>query len=196
MIKWVKLNNLINSIHCSITCGEGLGNETDSCTWKIEKINWSIGDKQNFKSKLWNWLKIEAMSNGERAKIPSTVLVKGSWLAVVGTTRSEVQFFTMFTQNKSKAKVLEIISHTKHTSKSPTRLWLSSFRCPCSAAQMSHFYHLTLLVKIIHIFFWKCTSTNHAHTTILIYGYLGFLLSDTFSCSSPFLDNKSYQFNC
>ena len=116
MIKWVKLNNLINSIHCSITCGEGLGNETDSCTWKIEKINWSIGDKQNFKSKLWNWLKIEAMSNGERAKIPSTVLVKGSWLAVVGTTRSEVQFFTMFSSHKQKqSESLKInITHITH----------------------------------------------------------------------------------
>ena len=117
--------------------------------------------------RIWNEKSIiEGME--KRSKIPSTVLVKGSRLAVVGTTRSEVQFFTMFTKKyKSKVKVLKTISHIKHTSKSPIRLWLSSFRCPCNAVKLSHFYHLTLLVKMIHIFFiiyiYKTCTQNYSY---------------------------------
>ena len=46
---WVILNYLIDSIHCFLTCGGDLANETDSCTWKIEKIKQRVGDKENLK---------------------------------------------------------------------------------------------------------------------------------------------------
>ena len=116
--------------------------------------------------KTWNEINIIIEGMEKRAKIPSTVLVEGSWLAVVGTTRSEVQFFTMFTKKyKSKVKVLKTISHIKHTSKSPIRLWLSSFQCPCKVIQLSHFYHLTLFVPYLNLkmYIYKTCAHNYSY---------------------------------
>ena len=110
---WLILNHLINPIHCSLTCGGDLANETDSCTWKIETIKWSVGDKVK-ENLLWKKYSLIIKGMEKRAKIPSTILVKGSWLTVVGTTRSEVKFLNICSHNTTAER-------TYYTRYSPQR---------------------------------------------------------------------------